>query len=77
MSGYEEQTTGLPEVYKLVRHRSFCKGRLINEIQYEGFRTSRKPWPGTPDYPTYSDGGTPNCFLKEVEKWERVLKPVM
>ena len=28
-------------------------------------------------YPTYSDGGTPNCFLKEVEKWERVLKPVM
>ena len=28
-------------------------------------------------YPTYSDGGTPNCFLKEVEKWERVLKPVI
>ena len=28
-------------------------------------------------YPTYSDGGMPNCFLKEVEKWERVLKPVM
>ena len=28
-------------------------------------------------YPPYSDGGTPNCFLKEVEKWERVLKPVM
>ena len=32
---------------------------------------------GDDDYPTYSDGGTPNCFLKEVEKWERVLKPVI
>ena len=36
--------------------------------------------PGLPGifsfYPAYSEGGTPNCFLKEVEKWERVLKPV-
>ena len=31
------------------------------------FKALKKRLLGVKDYPIYSDGGTPNCFLKEVE----------